>query len=102
MINAFNCSNSEKVKVIEFSPCSNVIPCSLTAIFPLSKFIELPFSIEIFEQGENSITFTFSELEQLKSLITPSGNTPSGNSIECANAINHSIVENPKFENLEV
>ena len=55
-----------------------------------------------FEQGENSITFTFSELEQLKALITPSGNTPSGNSIECANAINHSIVENPEFENLEV
>ena len=27
-----------------------------------------------FEQGENSITFTFSELEQLKALITPSGN----------------------------
>lgn len=27
-----------------------------------------------FEQGENSITFTFSELEQLKTLITPSGN----------------------------
>lgn len=27
-----------------------------------------------FEQGENSITFTFSELEQLKALITPSEN----------------------------
>ena len=27
-----------------------------------------------FEQGENSITFTFSELEQLKALITPPGN----------------------------
>ena len=27
-----------------------------------------------FEQGENSITFTFSELEQLKALISPSGN----------------------------
>lgn len=27
-----------------------------------------------FEQGENSIIFTFSELEQLKALITPSGN----------------------------
>jgi hypothetical protein len=56
-----------------------------------------------FEQGENSITFTFSELEQLKALITTDiNNRDVSYAIECANAINHSIVKNPKFENLEV
>ena len=57
-----------------------------------------------FEQGENSITFTFSELEQLKALITPTdiNNRSVSHAIECANAINHSIVNSPNFENLEV
>lgn len=57
-----------------------------------------------FEQGENSITFTFSELEQLKALITPTdiNNRYVSDAIECANATNHSIVNSPNFENLEV
>ena len=56
-----------------------------------------------FEQGENSITFTFSELEQLKALITTDiNNRYVSDAIECANEINHSIVNSPNFENLEV